>query len=64
MYVLGHGVRRNYTEAVIWFKIAAAKGVDDAALALMRSWMVGMPGETVSCNGCHEHQNGGCHCHG
>ena len=30
---------------------------DGAALALMRSWMVGMPGETVSCNGCHENQN-------
>jgi formylglycine-generating enzyme required for sulfatase activity len=30
---------------------------DGAALALMRSWMVGMPGETVSCNGCHEELN-------
>lgn len=30
---------------------------DGAAVALMRSWMVGMPGETVSCNGCHENQN-------
>ncbi|MCP4785446.1 MAG: SUMF1/EgtB/PvdO family nonheme iron enzyme [Fuerstiella sp.] len=27
------------------------------ALQLMRSWMVGMPGETVSCVGCHEDQN-------
>ncbi len=27
------------------------------ALQLMRSWMVGMPGETVSCIGCHERQN-------
>ena len=27
------------------------------ALQLMRSWMVGMPGETVSCIGCHEGQN-------
>ncbi len=27
------------------------------ALQLMRSWMVGMPGETVSCVGCHERQN-------
>ncbi|MEE8452907.1 MAG: SUMF1/EgtB/PvdO family nonheme iron enzyme [Thermoguttaceae bacterium] len=27
------------------------------ALQLMRSWMVGMPGETVSCVGCHEQQN-------
>jgi len=25
-----------------------------AALAIMRSWMVGMPGEILSCNGCHE----------
>ncbi len=24
------------------------------ALAIMRSWMVGMPGERMSCNGCHE----------
>ncbi|MGM0490736.1 MAG: discoidin domain-containing protein, partial [Planctomycetota bacterium] len=27
------------------------------AIQLMRSWMVGMPGETVSCAGCHESQN-------
>ena len=27
------------------------------ALQLMRSWFVGMPGETVSCVGCHERQN-------
>ncbi len=27
------------------------------ALALFRSWFVGMPGETVSCIGCHEDQN-------
>jgi len=30
---------------------------DGASLALMRSWMVGMPGEMLSCNGCHEDQN-------
>lgn len=30
---------------------------DGAAVALMRSWFVGMPGETLSCNGCHEDQN-------
>ncbi len=30
---------------------------DGAALQLMRSWMVGMPGEVVSCVGCHENQN-------
>ena len=28
-----------------------------AALQLMRSWMVAMPGETLSCIGCHESQN-------
>jgi formylglycine-generating enzyme required for sulfatase activity len=28
-----------------------------AALALMRSWMVGMPGERMACNGCHEDLN-------
>ncbi|NQU23315.1 MAG: SUMF1/EgtB/PvdO family nonheme iron enzyme [Candidatus Nealsonbacteria bacterium] len=27
------------------------------ALQLMRSWMTAMPGETVSCSGCHERQN-------
>ena len=27
---------------------------DGAALQLMRSWFVGMPGERVSCSGCHE----------
>ena len=27
------------------------------ALQLMRSWFVGMPGERVSCTGCHEQQN-------
>jgi len=27
------------------------------AMALFRSWFVGMPGETVSCIGCHEDQN-------
>ena len=30
---------------------------DGAALALMRSWMVGQGGENLSCNGCHENQN-------
>lgn len=28
------------------------------ALQLMRSWMVGMPGEKMSCIGCHENQSG------
>ena len=27
------------------------------AVQWMRSWFVGMPGETQSCTGCHEHQN-------
>ena len=30
-----------------------------AALQLMRSWMTAMPGETLSCVGCHEAQNMG-----
>ena len=30
---------------------------EGAALALMRSWMVGMPGSTLSCVGCHEAKN-------
>ncbi|MBM4034747.1 MAG: hypothetical protein FJ291_23635 [Planctomycetes bacterium] len=30
---------------------------DGKALQLMRSWMVAMPGETLSCVGCHESQN-------
>lgn len=27
------------------------------ALQVMRSWLVGMPGETIACMGCHEKQN-------
>jgi len=30
---------------------------DGRALQLMRSWFVGMPGENLSCVGCHEKQN-------
>lgn len=30
---------------------------DGAAVQWMRSWFTGMPGETVSCVGCHEDQN-------
>ncbi len=30
---------------------------EGASLAIMRSWMVGMPGENLSCAGCHESQN-------
>jgi formylglycine-generating enzyme required for sulfatase activity len=32
---------------------------DGKALQLMRSWMTAMPGEFVSCTGCHEKQNSG-----
>jgi len=32
---------------------------DGNALQLMRSWTTAMPGEVVSCVGCHEKQNGG-----
>ena len=37
----------------------ALQPLDDKgqALQLMRSWFVGMPGEAVSCAGCHEPQN-------
>ena len=30
---------------------------DGKALQLMRSWLVGMPGEVIACMGCHEKQN-------
>jgi formylglycine-generating enzyme required for sulfatase activity len=30
---------------------------DGKALQLMRSWLVGMPGERLACIGCHENQN-------
>ncbi|HPC23544.1 MAG TPA: SUMF1/EgtB/PvdO family nonheme iron enzyme, partial [Phycisphaerae bacterium] len=30
---------------------------DGQAMQIMRSWFVGMPGERVSCAGCHEEQN-------
>jgi len=33
-------------------------GADGKALQLMRSWTTAMPGEIVSCVGCHEKQNG------
>ncbi len=32
---------------------------DGKALQLMRSWMTAMPGEVLSCVGCHEQQNSG-----
>ncbi len=31
---------------------------EDKALQLMRSWLTAMPGELVSCVGCHDQQNG------
>ena len=34
-----------------------ALDADGKALQLMRSWFVAMPGETISCVGCHEQQN-------
>ena len=30
---------------------------DSRALQIMRSWLTGMPGEVLSCVGCHEHQS-------
>ena len=47
-----------------WFEIPANTPVaiqpldaEGKALQVMRSWFVGMPGERVSCVGCHEKQN-------
>ncbi|MFR4223726.1 MAG: hypothetical protein ACLT38_08875 [Akkermansia sp.] len=36
---------------------APGAGRGGRALALMRSWFTAMPGETLSCIGCHERQN-------
>lgn len=48
----------------VMFKIPANTPVslqpldkDGKALQIMRSWLVGMPGETLSCIGCHEDAN-------
>ncbi len=53
-----------YADGSAMFKIPANTPIsiqpldkDGRALQLMRSWMVGMPGEVVSCIGCHESQN-------
>ena len=53
-----------YADGSAVFKIPANTPVavqpldeDSKALAIMRSWFVGMPGEVVSCVGCHEEQN-------
>ncbi len=53
-----------YADGSAYFRIPANTPVavqpldaDGKALQLMRSWFVGMPGEGVSCVGCHERQN-------
>ena len=53
-----------YEDGSAFFKIPANIPVavqpldaEGKAVQLMRSWFVGMPGETVSCVGCHERQN-------
>jgi formylglycine-generating enzyme required for sulfatase activity len=53
-----------YEDGSAKFKIPANTPVslqpldaEGKALQLMRSWMTAMPGETVSCTGCHESQN-------
>jgi len=52
------------SDGSVMFKIPANTPVslqpldkDGKALQLMRSWLVGMPGETLSCIGCHEDAN-------
>jgi len=52
------------SDGSVMFKIPANTPVslqpldkDGKALQLMRSWLVGMPGETLSCVGCHEDAN-------
>lgn len=53
-----------YEDGSAWFEIPANTPVavqpldaEGKSLQLMRSWFVGMPGERVSCVGCHEKQN-------
>ena len=53
-----------YEDGSAFFKIPANTPIalqpldeNGAAMQLMRSWTVGMPGERVSCIGCHESQN-------
>ena len=48
----------------VWFRVPANTPIavlpldkDGAAMQVMRSWFTAMPGETVSCSGCHESQN-------
>jgi formylglycine-generating enzyme required for sulfatase activity len=59
-----HGTVPVEEDGSVWFEVPpntplAIQPLDEngAALALMRSWMVAMPGETLSCNGCHENLN-------
>ena len=58
------GVVPVYEDGSASFRIPANRPValqpldkDGKALQIMRSWFVGMPGETVSCVGCHENRN-------
>lgn len=53
-----------YDDGSAWFEVPANTPVavqpldaEGKSLQLMRSWFVGMPGERVSCIGCHEKQN-------
>ncbi len=53
-----------YEDGSAFFKIPANTPIavqpldeNGSAVQLMRSWLVGMPGEGVTCNGCHESQN-------
>jgi len=53
-----------YDDGSAYFKIPANIPVavqpldsEGRAVQIMRSWFVGMPGESVSCVGCHERQN-------
>ena len=52
-----------YEDGSALFKIPANRPIivqpldeEGCAMQLMRSWVVGMPGENVSCSGCHESQ--------
>jgi formylglycine-generating enzyme required for sulfatase activity len=53
-----------YEDGSAMFKIPANRPIivqpldeEGCAIQLMRSWLVGMPGENVSCAGCHETQH-------
>jgi formylglycine-generating enzyme required for sulfatase activity len=58
------GTAPVYEDGSAYFKIPANIPIavqpldaDGRAVQIMRSWFVGMPGEAVSCVGCHERQN-------